>query len=56
MSSGGGRLVIASDGVWDAVSAETAIECCRGMPPDASASQIVKVNMFTTLSAFLCFT
>nr|XP_016434722.1 PREDICTED: probable protein phosphatase 2C 12 isoform X1 [Nicotiana tabacum] len=42
LSSAGGRLVIASDGVWDALSAEMAVECCRGMPPDAAASQIVK--------------
>lgn len=43
MSSGGGRLIISSDGVWDALSAETAFDCCRGMPPDAAAAQIVKV-------------
>ncbi|XP_015081155.1 probable protein phosphatase 2C 12 isoform X1 [Solanum pennellii] len=42
LSSAGGRLVIASDGVWDALSAEISIECCRGMSPDAAASQIVK--------------
>ncbi|GFP84281.1 probable protein phosphatase 2c 12, partial [Phtheirospermum japonicum] len=42
LSSTGVRLIISSDGVWDAVSAETAFECCRGMPPDAAASQIVK--------------
>lgn len=42
LSSAGGRLVISSDGVWDALSAEAALECSRGMPPDAAASQIVK--------------
>ncbi|KAL1540439.1 putative protein phosphatase 2C 12 [Salvia divinorum] len=42
LSATGGRLIISSDGVWDALSAETAFECCRGMPPDAAASQIVK--------------
>ncbi|KAH7654620.1 Protein-serine/threonine phosphatase protein [Dioscorea alata] len=42
LSSAGGRLIISSDGVWDALSSETAIECCRGMPPDAAANQIVK--------------
>nr|GMD94549.1 probable protein phosphatase 2C 12 [Ipomoea batatas] len=42
LSSAGGRLIVASDGVWDALSAETAFECCRGMPPDAAASQIVR--------------
>lgn len=42
LSTTGGRLIISSDGVWDALSAETAVECCRGMPPDAAASEIVK--------------
>ncbi|KAK9070235.1 hypothetical protein SSX86_010635 [Deinandra increscens subsp. villosa] len=42
LSSAGGRLIIASDGVWDALSAEAAIECSRGMPPDAAVGQIVK--------------
>lgn len=42
LSSTGGRLIISSDGVWDAISAETGFECCRGMPPDAAASQVVK--------------
>ncbi|CAN0922281.1 Probable protein phosphatase 2C 12 [Linum grandiflorum] len=42
LSTGGGRLIISSDGVWDALTAEVALDCCRGMPPDAAASQIVK--------------
>ncbi|XP_073020223.1 probable protein phosphatase 2C 12 isoform X1 [Primulina eburnea] len=42
LSTTGGRLIISSDGVWDALSAETAAECCRGMPPDAAASEIVQ--------------
>lgn len=42
LSSFGGRLIIASDGVWDALSAEAALDCCRGMPPDAAAGQVVK--------------
>ncbi|EYU25409.1 hypothetical protein ABFS82_03G045100 [Erythranthe guttata] len=42
LSPTGGRLIISSDGVWDALSAEAAFECCRGMPPDTAASQIVK--------------
>ncbi|KAL0314836.1 UNVERIFIED_CONTAM: putative protein phosphatase 2C 12 [Sesamum angustifolium] len=42
LSSTGGRLIISSDGVWDALSAEAAFECCRGMPADAAAAQIVK--------------
>ncbi|KAG8389953.1 hypothetical protein BUALT_Bualt01G0033100 [Buddleja alternifolia] len=42
LSSNGGRLIISSDGVWDALSAETAFECSRGMAADAAASHIVK--------------
>lgn len=42
LSSAGGRLIISSDGVWDALSAEVAFDCCRAMPADAAASQIVK--------------
>ncbi|CAK9176998.1 unnamed protein product [Ilex paraguariensis] len=42
LSSAGGRIVISSDGVWDALTPEMALECCRGMPPDSAASQIVK--------------
>ncbi|KAL6207807.1 hypothetical protein ACLB2K_018760 [Fragaria x ananassa] len=42
LSTAGGRLIISSDGVWDALSAEEALDCCRGMPPDAAAAQIVK--------------
>ncbi|GAA0139133.1 protein phosphatase [Lithospermum erythrorhizon] len=42
LSSAGGRLIIASDGVWDALSSESAVECCRGMSPDAAASEIVE--------------
>ena len=55
LSSTGGRLIVSSDGVWDAISAETAFECCRGMPPDAAASQIVKViiTFFVFLTYFI---
>ncbi|KAK8571336.1 hypothetical protein V6N13_103463 [Hibiscus sabdariffa] len=42
MSTAGGRMIISSDGVWDALCAEAALDCCRGMPPDAAATQIVK--------------
>ncbi|CAL5418141.1 unnamed protein product [Camellia sinensis] len=42
LSTAGGRLIISSDGVWDALSAEKAFDCCRGMAADAAASQIVK--------------
>ncbi|XP_043709645.1 probable protein phosphatase 2C 12 isoform X2 [Telopea speciosissima] len=42
LSTAGGRLIISSDGVWDAMSSEMAVNCCRGMPADAAAEQIVK--------------
>ncbi|XP_042482541.1 probable protein phosphatase 2C 12 isoform X2 [Macadamia integrifolia] len=42
LSTAGGRLIISSDGVWDALSSEVAVNCCRGMAVDAAAEQIVK--------------
>ncbi|XP_020575660.1 probable protein phosphatase 2C 12 isoform X2 [Phalaenopsis equestris] len=42
LSTTGGRLIISSDGVWDALSFESVLRCCRGLPPDAAANQIVK--------------
>ncbi|XP_059590436.1 probable protein phosphatase 2C 12 isoform X1 [Vitis vinifera] len=42
LSTAGGRLIISSDGVWDALSPEMAFDCCRGMPADAAATQVVK--------------
>ncbi|XP_068636666.1 probable protein phosphatase 2C 12 [Aristolochia californica] len=42
LSTAGGRLIISSDGVWDALSSESAINCCRGLPAEAAAAQIVK--------------
>lgn len=42
LSTAGGRLVICSDGVWDALPAEVALDCCRGMSAESAAPQIVK--------------
>ncbi|XP_010519103.1 PREDICTED: probable protein phosphatase 2C 12 [Tarenaya hassleriana] len=42
LSSAGGRLIISSDGVWDALTAETALDCCRGLHPEPAAEQVVK--------------
>ncbi|XP_021898593.1 probable protein phosphatase 2C 12 isoform X2 [Carica papaya] len=42
LSTAGGRLIISSDGVWDNLTAETALDCCRGMSAEAAAAQIVK--------------
>lgn len=44
LSTAGGRLIISSDGVWDSLSVEAALDCCHGMLPDAAAAQIVKVH------------
>lgn len=38
----GGRLIVASDGVWDALSTEKTAKCCRGLSPELAAKQVVK--------------
>ncbi|XP_057765831.1 probable protein phosphatase 2C 15 [Salvia miltiorrhiza] len=42
LSSTGGRLIIASDGVWDALSSEMAAKSCRGLPAELAARLVVK--------------
>ncbi|XP_009413632.2 probable protein phosphatase 2C 12 [Musa acuminata AAA Group] len=42
LSNAGGRLVISSDGVWDALTAEKALSCSRGLPAEAAAIRIIK--------------
>ncbi|OVA04170.1 Protein phosphatase 2C (PP2C)-like domain [Macleaya cordata] len=42
LSSVGGRLIIASDGIWDAISSEMAAKSCRGLPAELAARQVVK--------------
>ncbi|KAJ3676994.1 hypothetical protein LUZ60_002718 [Juncus effusus] len=42
LSNAGGRLIISSDGVWDAMSFESAVKCCHGLPPSSAAHQIVQ--------------
>lgn len=42
LSNAGGRLIIATDGVWDALSSDKAANCCRGLPAELAAKQIVK--------------
>jgi len=44
LSNSGGRLIIASDGVWDVLSPEVAFNCSRELPPEPAAEQIVKVT------------
>ncbi|XP_020588449.1 probable protein phosphatase 2C 3 [Phalaenopsis equestris] len=38
----GGRLIIASDGIWDALPSEIAAKCCRGLTAELAARQVVK--------------
>lgn len=42
LSSADGRLIIASDGVWDALSCEAVAKCSRGLPAELAAKQIVQ--------------
>ncbi|XP_078439198.1 putative protein phosphatase 2C 33 isoform X2 [Wolffia australiana] len=48
LSSSGGRLIIASDGIWDAVSSETAAKACRGLPAELAAKLVVKEALRTS--------
>ncbi|GBG71916.1 hypothetical protein CBR_g10852 [Chara braunii] len=42
LSTRGGRLILATDGIWDVLSNEKAAKCCRGLPPQKAASLILK--------------
>ncbi|KAB5529178.1 hypothetical protein DKX38_019259 [Salix brachista] len=42
LSNAGGRLVIASDGIWDALSSDMAAKSCRGLPAEIAAKLVVK--------------
>ncbi|XP_020210158.1 probable protein phosphatase 2C 5 isoform X2 [Cajanus cajan] len=42
LSNAGGRLIIASDGIWDALSSDTAAKSCRGLPAELAAKLVVK--------------
>ncbi|CAD5192587.1 unnamed protein product [Musa acuminata subsp. malaccensis] len=48
LSSAGGRLIIASDGIWDALSSELAAKACRGLPAELSAKLVVKEALRTS--------
>lgn len=47
LSSAGGRLIIASDGIWDALPSELAAKSCRGLPAELAATQVVKEALRT---------
>lgn len=44
LSNAGGRLIIASDGIWDALSSDMAAKSCRGLPAELAAKLVVKVT------------
>ncbi|XP_062110064.1 probable protein phosphatase 2C 15 [Humulus lupulus] len=47
LSRAGGRLIIASDGIWDALSSDMAAKSCRGLPAELAARQVVKEALRT---------
>ncbi|PWA96881.1 PPM-type phosphatase domain, Protein phosphatase 2C family (chloroplast) [Artemisia annua] len=47
LSKGCGRLIIASDGIWDALTSEIAASACRGLPSELAARQVVKEALRT---------
>ncbi|TXG65207.1 hypothetical protein EZV62_006482 [Acer yangbiense] len=42
LSNAWGRLVIASDGIWDALSSDMVAQSCRGLPAELAAKLVVK--------------
>ncbi|KAK7392056.1 hypothetical protein VNO78_20482 [Psophocarpus tetragonolobus] len=42
LSNAGGRLIIASDGIWDALSSDMAAKSCRGLHVELAAKLVVK--------------
>ncbi|KZV47326.1 putative protein phosphatase 2C 5 [Dorcoceras hygrometricum] len=42
LSNAGGRLIIASDGIWDALASDLAAQSCRGLPAELAAKLVVK--------------
>ncbi|VFQ66572.1 unnamed protein product [Cuscuta campestris] len=47
LSNVGGRLIIASDGIWDALPSEIAAKSSRGLPAELAARQVVKEALRT---------
>jgi hypothetical protein len=40
---GGGRLLLASDGLWDSVTPKTALHHVRGLPASKAAAELVRL-------------
>ena len=52
LSDAGGRLIIASDGIWDILSSDMAAKACRGLSAELAAKLVVKVCSLTSLTKF----
>ena len=49
LPASGGRVIIASDGLWDAVAPKTAAHHVRGMSANKAARELVQVLPLPTL-------
>ncbi|CAG7868378.1 unnamed protein product [Brassica rapa] len=47
LSDAGGRLIIASDGIWDILSSDMAAKACRGLSAELAAKLVVKEALRT---------
>uniref|UniRef100_A0A1J3DKY4 protein-serine/threonine phosphatase n=1 Tax=Noccaea caerulescens TaxID=107243 RepID=A0A1J3DKY4_NOCCA len=47
LSDAGGRLIIASDGIWDILSSDVAAKACRGLSAELAAKLVVKEALRT---------
>lgn len=50
LSNAGGRIIIASDGVWDDLTCEMALDCSRGFPSYVAANRIVNVTLIFSIN------
>ena len=54
LPSKGARLIIASDGLWDAMNAKTAVHHVRGMPAGKAAGELVSTTEAHSKAAHCC--
>jgi len=43
LSNAGGRIIIASDGIWDDLTCEMALDCSCEFPSDVAASKLNRI-------------
>lgn len=53
LPSKGGRVIIASDGLWDAMNPKTAVHHVRGMPAGKAAGELVSQPTISVLAVGL---